>query len=305
MPPSFTITTPVPTIPANADGKAEVTFTVANTSGMPARAMAKIVPSGDTRAEWLSIAGENERDFPVNGTQPFAVNALVPAGVPEGSYPFRLDMVSARKGGEERIEGPVVQLVVPPRTAPPPPKSYWWIIVAVLALLLIIAVAVVLKKRPADVPTDTSGTTDTTQTSVDTRVEVPNVISAPIATAEFNVRQRGLIPRRQPVTDDLIAVGTVKDQRPLPGSKAVPGSEVVLDVVTGPDLITIPDLNGAEWEKARSVLAELGLNPTVHIQNKFGSLGPSRKGKVIRTTPPTGQKVPRGHGVIVTIDGFP
>lgn len=162
MPPSFTITTPVPTIPASATGKAEVIFTVSNTSGVPSRAMAKLVPSGDTRAEWLSVAGESERDFLVNGNQQFAVIARVPPGVAEGNYPFRFDVVSARKSSEERVEGPVVQIAVPARPVPPPPKKYWWIIVAVIALLLAGGVAAYLKLRPS---TDTTVATDTTATT--------------------------------------------------------------------------------------------------------------------------------------------
>src|SRR5688572_26146067 len=171
MPPSFTITTPVPTIPASATGKAEGIFTVSNTSGVPSRAMAKIVPSGETRAEWLSIDGESERDFPVNGNQQFAINAAIPAGVPEGSYPFRLDVVSARKSGEEHAEGPVVTLAVPPRPVPPPPKNYWWIIVAVIVLLLVGGVAAYLKLRPSTVTTDTATTAPTTDVPERQRVE--------------------------------------------------------------------------------------------------------------------------------------
>ena len=323
MPPSFTITTPVPTIPASPTGRAEVNFTVANTSGVPARALVRIVPSGATRAEWFSIAGESERDFAVNGNQQFTVIANVPPDVPEGSYPFRVDVVSARKASEERVEGPVVTLAVPARTAPPPKKSYWWIIVAVIALLAVLGVVAYLATRP-DEPvtdtTDTTATTDTTKTTdttnttdtsmttgtitgtiIDLRVDVPNVINAPIAVAENSIRQAGLQPRRNVVTDDLVPAGNVRDQRPRPGEKAVPNTEVVLDVVSGPEVVTVPDLKGASWTKVQIVLQQLGLEAKADV--KVGII--PKPGKVIEQDPPAGAKVRPGETVRVTIDGVP
>lgn len=317
MPPSFTITTPLPTIPTSASGRADVIFTVANTSGISSRAMAKITPSGETRAEWLQIAGESERAFPVNGNEQFIVIARVPEGVPEGSYPFRLDVVSAQKSSEERLEGPVVSLAVPARPAPPPKKSYWWIVVAVLVLLVVVAVAAVLltrdKPAPEPPPTDTGATSDTTSTDtgttppiftatiVDLRVEVPNVINAPVATAEFNLRQAGLRHRREMVTDDLIPIGTVKDQRPAPGARVFPDTEAVLHVVSGPDLVVVPDLRGATADKVQSTLERIGLSVRIVPRPGF----PPKRGEVIEQNPRPGARVRPGETVTVILDGFP
>ncbi|HEX7150390.1 MAG TPA: hypothetical protein VF618_02805 [Thermoanaerobaculia bacterium] len=132
---NFSITTPADAVRAGSDGKGEVVFTVANAGTLPTRGMARVVPLGNTRADWLSIGGESEREFAPGAVQQFTAAARVPAGTPAGRYNFRLDMISARKSGEEYEEGPTVALEVAPSAEPAKKSMAWmWILIAVLVV---------------------------------------------------------------------------------------------------------------------------------------------------------------------------
>jgi hypothetical protein len=144
---TFTITTPSETVPVAADGRAEIVFTVANTSGVPNRAMARIVSIGNTRSEWIRIDGEVDHEFPTNGTFPFTVVAAIPKGISAGRYSFRLDVVSAQKSGQDYIEGPTIALQAPARPIVVPPLR-WPRLVAIFAVLAVISVTAVLLLRP-------------------------------------------------------------------------------------------------------------------------------------------------------------
>jgi len=71
---SFAITTTATdALKADAKGHAEAVFTVTNATARPVRGMARAKPLGDTKREWLSIAGETERDFGGGATEQFTV----------------------------------------------------------------------------------------------------------------------------------------------------------------------------------------------------------------------------------------
>jgi PASTA domain len=184
---SFTITTPSQTVRVSENGRADVIFNVANTSGVPARAMARVVATGGgLTAEWLSLAGESERDYAANGTQQLAVAVQIPPDVHEGSYAFRLDVISARKSGEERAESPIVTLAVPARSAPAPKKkSYAWIAVAALVFVLVAGVGTFLWLRggadeaPQAAPVAAAAATPVTVSTTET---TPTTETAPAAT---------------------------------------------------------------------------------------------------------------------------
>lgn len=151
----FTITTPAETVRVAADGRASMVFTVTNVSGVPERALVRPVPLANTRAEWLAIDGQAEREFGAGGVQQFTVTASVPQGTPAGRYTYRLDAISARRAGEEREEGPVVALEVAP-PEPPKKKSMAWLWILIAALLLIGAVVawLLFGNREPKKPTD-------------------------------------------------------------------------------------------------------------------------------------------------------
>jgi hypothetical protein len=166
---SFSTTTATMTLKADAAGHAQAVFTVTNATPRPIRGMARARALGDTKREWLSVAGETERDFGGGTTEQFTVN-FDAAGAPAGKYPFRLDVSSARNPDEDFTEGPTVTVEVagaPPPPPPPPPKK-WWIIFVIIGGVVLIGIIILIvvlvgngKKPPQEVtPTPTATATE-------------------------------------------------------------------------------------------------------------------------------------------------
>jgi hypothetical protein len=146
---SFAVTTASTTPQLDASRRGEVTFTVTNTTDRPVRGQIAVTPQNATLATWLTLAGNNERDFSPNSTQQATVQIAVPPDVPAGSYPFRLDIASARNPETDYTEGPTVVFGVPvPLPPPPPPPFRWWIPAAAVAVVLI-GVAIWWFTRPS------------------------------------------------------------------------------------------------------------------------------------------------------------
>lgn len=136
---AFAITADDKPIPLANSPSAEVSITVANASGKPVRGQARAIPLGNTKAAWLAIGGEVERNFAVNEAHQFVVRFSVPAGTPAGKYSTRLNVVSVQNPDDEYAEGPVVSFIVPEPPAPPPvqPKRSPWLFWLILALVII------------------------------------------------------------------------------------------------------------------------------------------------------------------------
>ena len=163
---NFTITTPTEMVRVGSTGRADMVFTVTNATSAPQRALVRAMPLGTTRAEWLSIAGEAEREFAAGGVQQFTVSASFPPGTPPGRYSYRLDVLSASRAGEDREEGPSVAFEVV-AAEEPEKKSLWWLWIAIAVLLAILAVVgyLVWRGRDDDVPKEPE--------RVDLKAEVP------------------------------------------------------------------------------------------------------------------------------------
>jgi hypothetical protein len=142
---SFSITTPTDALKADAKGHAQAVFTVTNATARPVRGMARARALGDTKREWLSVAGETERDFGGGTTEQFTVN-FDAAGAPAGKYPFRLDVSSALNPDEDFTEGPTVTVEVAGAAAPPPPQKKFplWIVFVILGVVLLVGVIVLI-----------------------------------------------------------------------------------------------------------------------------------------------------------------
>lgn len=146
----FAITTPSETIRLDSGGQGQAVFTVTNQSGAAERALARVVPLASTQAAWLSLSGAMERDFPSGGVQAFSVSAAVPPGTAAGRYPFRLDIVSARRGSEDHETGPIVSIEVAAAAAKPANSRWWmWVAAAVFVLILGMGAWLVMKPAPA------------------------------------------------------------------------------------------------------------------------------------------------------------
>lgn len=137
MPRAFDITANTTSAKLDASGRAELGFTVSNTLGKSVRARAVCQPDGKTQAQWLTIAGDVERDYTHDGTQTYAVKVAVPPGTPEGTYAFHLLVSSVLNPDEDYAHGPPVSFTVAPAAATPRRKIPWWLIALAGGVLVI------------------------------------------------------------------------------------------------------------------------------------------------------------------------
>jgi hypothetical protein len=106
------------------------------------RARINLVPEGDTKREWLSLAGEPEREFAADGTQQVTVRVNA-AGAAKATFPFHILVSSINNPDEEYANGPTVSFEAP-SAAPPPKKFPWWIVALAVGAVVIIAVAAII-----------------------------------------------------------------------------------------------------------------------------------------------------------------
>lgn len=222
---NFTITNPSETVRVGPDGRGEMTFTVTNVSGFPARGLAKVVPLGTTSAEWLTLT-EVEREFPVGGVQQFRVGATIPPGTAAGRYTWRFDMVSAAKSGEGSDVGPTVAFEV----APSEKKKKgipWWVWVAIALGVIVIAVVAWLFMRPGPPPPPPPPPPEIV------RVKVPSLEGRDLGNAILVLQSLDLTPRMEPSFVRIMSnkVNKVVKQDPAPGMEVEKGATVTIVVL--------------------------------------------------------------------------
>ncbi|MGA7614311.1 MAG: PASTA domain-containing protein [Thermoanaerobaculia bacterium] len=299
----YTITTPSQSLTLDATGKTTVAYTVTNVSGQIDRAMAKVVAQGSTKAEWLTIAGDSERDFTPNGVNQFDVNVAVPQGTKAGTYAFRFDMTSAlRRTGEEYDEGPTVHFKVAEGQ-----RSLWWIWVAAAVVLIVVGISVWYLLQ---------------------RKVVPGVNGEPFIAAIRTLQETGFQVGLDGRKDATVDAGIVLDQSPGEGERTGKGSLVTLTVATRrqvaldlakdeatrlsdaeaarleqavseeevADEVAVPRVNGLKGDTAMLRIYQAGLIPDPIPVVANGSFG-----TVIGLRPPAGSKVARQSHVTVVI----
>src|SRR5688500_12186975 len=111
---SFAITAATNTAVLGAQRRGEASFTVTNVSGRAVRGRARAVASSAVAQDWLSLAGDAERDFALAGTQQFTVQIAVPPAAPPGPYTVRLDVANVADPDEDFAQGPTVAFEVAP-----------------------------------------------------------------------------------------------------------------------------------------------------------------------------------------------
>jgi hypothetical protein len=110
---AFAITTTAGTVPLDPTRRTgAASFTVSNLTGRALRARARVVATAPA-ADWLTLDGDAERAYPVNGTQQYGVRIAAPPTASSGSYLFRLDVAGVDNPDEEYARGPSVGFVVP------------------------------------------------------------------------------------------------------------------------------------------------------------------------------------------------
>lgn len=158
---SFAITTSTPSLKLDGSGKGEVTFTVSNALGRPVRGRASIEPEGGTRAEWLTLVGEAERDFAPDGTHQYSVRVAVPPGTPEAPYAFHLSQVNVANPDEEFAVGPSVGFQVARPLVPARKKAFpWWAVALGAGVCLIVLIAVLVGRHHRNAGIGGSGSAD-------------------------------------------------------------------------------------------------------------------------------------------------
>ena len=122
MPDAFAVSTTTTSITLDeARAPVAAAFGVVNLTGHAVRARGVAVPGPETTASWLPVAGEAERDFPLDGRDDYVVDVTVPPDVPGGTYTFRFHVVSVTLPDEESGQSELISIVVPDLPEPPPP----------------------------------------------------------------------------------------------------------------------------------------------------------------------------------------
>src|SRR5712691_11036371 len=122
---AFAITTPSTTAKLDANRKAQVAFTVTNTSIQPLKGRARVVPMDGAKPEWFAIDGDAERAFASSGTQQYTVQVTVPATAPAGKYKFQLKVVGVANPDEQYGESDQVAFEVPQPVKKAAPLPMW------------------------------------------------------------------------------------------------------------------------------------------------------------------------------------
>lgn len=279
------------------NGRGEVVFNVTNTSGRPLRGRGRIVPLGSAKADWLSIAGEVERNFSVNETHQFAVQLSVPPETAEGSYTFRLDVASVHNPDEDFAEGQTVAFEVPPAPVPNGPFP-WWIVAVVAGVIVLIGGGVVLWLLL---------TTD--------KVTLPELAELS-QFDETGARQRleGLCDDPQPCLEVAperessteVPQGFPITTKPEPGTEVEVGSQVTLVISSGPPTFSLPPVSNKSEEEARQLLENVcEPTPCFQVQTNTEPSDSVAKGLAVRTNPPADNAVAQGSRVDLILSGGP
>jgi hypothetical protein len=207
----FAITAASDRVPTGGDGRGEITFTVTNSSARALRGQLRVRPLASTKGEWLSIAGETERNFSPNATQQVVVKVATPPGAPAGKYQFRLDAISVLNPDDDFTEGPTIDFEVKATEAPK--KAFPWLLVAAGAGAVILIVALTWLLWPSG-------------------AEVPDVVGLDLAEATKKIEDSKFKVEvtRQP--NSSVGVNHVFTQDPEGKSKAEAGATVKLFVAS-------------------------------------------------------------------------
>jgi beta-lactam-binding protein with PASTA domain len=299
--PTFTITpSTTETIKADANGYAEVIYTVTNTSARAVRGIAKLKPLGQTKQEWLKIKGETERDFAPAGTQQFIMafdGPVLPptaaeAPKPEGAAPataaapaatptkftFRLDIALATNMEEDFTEGQVVTVEA---AVGEKKKSFpFWIIPIAAVVLIGIGVGLFFLLRSSN-------------------VVVPNVVGLSLdeATAEIERAKLVAVEEQTQITKS-VPPGQVLEQTPAEGESVEKGSEIRLTVEGSEPLVTVPDVVKRLSEDAKQRVTDAGLVAVV-VATPVGE--GFQINQVVSQKPEPDEQVPPGTSVELTV----
>jgi beta-lactam-binding protein with PASTA domain len=130
-------------------------------------------------------------------------------------------------------------------------------------------------------------------------IDVPNVVSLPVAEAFERVQAAGLRGRAVQAFARQ-ARGRVVRQRPLGGAEARRGTTVVLTVSRGPQLVRVPAVIGQTEAQARQAMSRAGFRPRV-----VRVPAPEARGTVVDQNPVAGARAPKGSSVRINVSAGP
>lgn len=111
---AFRITTPTDILNLGKSRKGKIAYTVTNMTGRPVTARALLVARDESTADWFSVSGNTERDFPVGGTLQFTIEIAIPVDAKsEEQIGLQLEVVSTELPDEDYASGPPVIIIVP------------------------------------------------------------------------------------------------------------------------------------------------------------------------------------------------
>src|SRR6266480_1108949 len=201
----FAITAARETVTLDNEGRAEVSFTVSNTGPKPIAGRAKLVPLGSAKAAWLSLDGEQERNFAKGEAHQLTVHIAVPPGTPVGKYSFRLNIISVENPDDEFTEGPSFSFEVKELTvAQAPARKFPWWIVAIAGVLVV-------------------GGGLITWLLIPQKIAVPDVIGIPVERVGKMLQGGRLRLRTEPKSAGE-KPGIIVDQNPKHDERVAPGT---------------------------------------------------------------------------------
>jgi hypothetical protein len=270
---TFAITADDKPVALDDKGTGEITITVSNTSARPIRGQARLVPLGTTKAEWLRLGGEVERNFSPNDSQQFVVRMSAPADASQGKYPFRLNVVSVQNPDDDFTEGPSVAFEL--RTVKPAPlpngKKFPWfyVILAVLLIAGVVGVVLLLTGGKTTVPPLTDLTLEQVTnelnkakltlsgvSSTNVGITVPEHVEYQTPPANTKVKVKSAVSvvlREKPLAAVTVPVPSVMGSDAVAAVNALVGAHLAVT-----NLLQVPTTRSNDWNKVVDQLPKPG-----------------------------------------------
>ena len=278
----FAITAARETVTLDNEGRAEVSFTASNTGSKSIAGRAKLVPLGSAKAAWLSLEGEQERNFAKSEAHQLTVHIAVPPGTPVGKYSFRLNIISVENPDDEFTEGPSVSFEVKELTvAQAPARKFPWWIVAIAAVVVLGGGLIAWLLIPQ-------------------KVTMPDVVGRPYQEAVKDLNAVKLKPAaKEEKVSGTQKPGIVIEQNPKAKEVVRVGSEVKLVVEVPPATVAVPPAVGQTISKAKKLFKDKDLAYEEAGKRITGKFSP---GVVVEQNPPEGTNVSPGTKVAVIVE---
>lgn len=181
-------------------------------------------------------------------------------------------------------------------------RRMWMIAAIALAVAALIGLLfLILGQSGEEAPTDTTGASAATETTIPKELSVPRFIDS-----FYDEHLQENNPYLELICDensysyrDDYEAGVVYDQRPSPGERVPPGTKVYLYISLGEQTDQMPNLEGYTAENANILLKALKIELIILTDREFSD--DIAEGRVTRTDPEKGTELKNGQVVTVYI----